>query len=288
MEDLPKDRKFAALQNSRKKGGCMGSQSVGRQLVFTCALACTLVLSSCGGSKVLEEPEPFSVTTKPLATASDQRLTATLDWVIVRDGPGTWAKNANWDEYLIRVRNLSEEPIRVIKVVVFDSLGTQIKLGGYRWQLVEGSKETARRYKDKGLKVKAGEGAEALLVAGGVITYASTVVGLSVLAGSYSTAAASAAVGGIIIGPALLVGGAVGGMIQSKNNKDVDDQIDSRQTLLPAVLREEQEQRLDLFFPLAPSPRQIEITYVDSRGEYTLILDTQVALDAIHLGPADK
>ena len=32
---------------------------------------------------------------------------AALDWIIVRDGPGTWAKNVDWDEYLIRVHTKS-------------------------------------------------------------------------------------------------------------------------------------------------------------------------------------
>jgi hypothetical protein len=77
------------------KEGYMGSQLVGRQLVFTCALVCLLVLSGCGGTKVLKEAQPIQ-TTRPLATASDQQVTAILDWVIVRDGPGTWAKNADW------------------------------------------------------------------------------------------------------------------------------------------------------------------------------------------------
>ena len=74
-------------------------------IIVTATLSLCLV--GCGGSKVLKEPNPFAVT-QSLATASDQRLYATLDWVIVRDGPGTWAKNVDWDEYLIRIQNLSD------------------------------------------------------------------------------------------------------------------------------------------------------------------------------------
>ena len=68
-------------------------------------LSLTYVLSAfavagCGGTKVLKEPQPLQ-TTQPLAANSDQEVVATLDWVIVRDGPGTWARNADWDEYLL-------------------------------------------------------------------------------------------------------------------------------------------------------------------------------------------
>ncbi len=63
-------------------------------LVQSGFLLLLLGLSGCGGTKVLKEPEPL-VVTRPLATASDQHLSATLDWVIFRDGPGTWAKNVD-------------------------------------------------------------------------------------------------------------------------------------------------------------------------------------------------
>ena len=255
-------------------------------IIVTATLS--LCVAGCGGSKVLKEPVPFTVT-KVLADAADQRLAAALDWVIVRDGPGTWAKNVDWDEYLMRVQNLSDEPIRVTKIVVFDSLGTRIELGGNRRQLVEGSKETTRRYKDEGLKVKAGVGAEAVIIAGGVLFTAGAYVGISMLAGSTGAlAASSAGVAAVILGPVLIVGGMVGVAVRSMNNSEVNKHIESRQTPLPAVLPESQKQILDLFFPLAPSPRQIELTYVDSNGEHTLAIDTHSALDGLHLVQVDK
>ena len=73
-----------------------------------------LSLTGCGGSKLLDDPEPVTIV-QPLTTVSDQRLEAHLDWVIVRNGPGTWAKNADWDEYLLRVSNLSDQPIQVTR-----------------------------------------------------------------------------------------------------------------------------------------------------------------------------
>jgi len=68
----------------------------------TCCLLMLLGLSACGGAKVLKDPESL-VIAEPLASNADQYISATLDWVIYRDGPGTWAKNVDWDEYMIRV-----------------------------------------------------------------------------------------------------------------------------------------------------------------------------------------
>ena len=110
-----------------------------------------------------------------------------------------------------------------------------------------------------------------------------TAVTVGVASASYIGAAGATAVGvaaaSIILLPVL----AVDGVARASNNKQVDQQIRSRQTLFPSVLHPTQEQYLDLFFPLAPSPRQIDLTYMDSDGEHTLTIDTRSALDGLHL-----
>ena len=248
------------------------------------AVLLLLSLSGCGGTKVLKEPEPL-VVTRSLATASDQRLAATLDWVIIRDGPGTWAKNVDWDEYLIRVQNLTGESIQVTNISVVDSLGIRVDTRENRKQLVKGTKKTKRRYKGEGLEVKAGAGAGTLIAAGVVAGAAATAV-VSSAGGilAVSGGAAGAATAGVILLPVL----AVGGVFRGVNNSKVNKQIKSRQTLPPIVLREDEEKSLDIFFPLTPSPRQIEFTYADSQGDHTLIVDTHAPLDGLHLVQDDK
>ncbi len=63
-------------------------------------------------------------------------------------------------------------------------------------------------------------------------------------------------------------------------------QIESRQTL--PWLQEDEEKYLDIFFPLSPSPLQIEITYADSRGDHALIGDMQAVLEGLHVVRAEK
>jgi hypothetical protein len=250
-----------------------------------------VMLSGCGGTKVLKESQPIQ-TTQPLATVSNQHVTAILDWVIVRDGPGTWAKNADWDEYLLRVSNLSDQPIQVTRVIVVDSLDTRIESQPKRKQLVKGSKQTARRYKDSGIKVKAGRGAGTMLVAGGAVT----VIGVAAAYGAAGVAAASlgtasigagtgAAIGGLLLlGPAL----AVGGIVRGVRNSAVNNQIEQRQTVLPLEVSAREELTLDVFFPLAPSPNMVEVTYTDATGEHSLIIDTSTALHGLHIDAPKK
>ena len=248
-----------------------------KTMIFRSSILLLLLgLAACGGTKVLKEPEPM-VVAQPLATASDENLSVTLDWVIIRDGPGTWAKNVDWDEYLIRVQNLGDDSIQLTNITVIDSLGVSAEVGVSRKKLVKASKKTKKRYKGQGLKVKAGMSAGTLLAVGAVTAATAASVGAAAIYGS--SAMAAGAVTGILLAPVL----AVGGIVRGVNNSKVNNRIGSRQTLLPIMLQKEEEKTLDIFFPLSPSPRQIQLTYVDAQGEHTLIIDTQAALDGLHL-----
>ncbi|MGB5510196.1 MAG: hypothetical protein WBM87_00650 [Woeseiaceae bacterium] len=241
-------------------------------------------VAGCGGTKVLKEPQALQ-TTQSLATASEREVVATLDWVIVRDGPGTWARNADWDEYLLRVNNQSDQPITVTRLVVVDSLDTRIESQPGRKELIKNSKKTARRYKASGIKVRAGRGAGTMLVAGAAVTVigvgaASAAATGAIMSGAATAGGAGAAAGGLLLlGPAL----AVGGIVRGVNNSKVNNQIELRQTLLPAEIPASEEAQLDVFFPLAPSPKMIELYYFDAAGEHRLVIDTRTALDGLHI-----
>jgi hypothetical protein len=249
-------------------------------LYRSAAILLLLPLSGCGGATVLKEPEPL-VVTQSLSTASDETLSATLDWIIFRDGPGAWAKNVDWDEYMIGVQNVKGDSLQVTKIIVVDSLGTQIEPRLDRKALVKGTKETKRRYKGEGLKVKAGMSGGVLVGAGVVAAAGTSGLGAAAMAGG---GAAAGAVAVVVLVPVL----AVGGVFRGINNSKVNRQIELRQTLLPVVLEGGEKIDLVLFFPLSPSPRRIEISYVDRQGEHTLVVDTQAPLDGLHLVPAKQ
>lgn len=265
------------------------NQSVFTRCVTVAILTGGSLLTGCGGTKVLKEAQPMQVT-QPLAEISSEEVTVTLDWVIVRDGPGTWAKNADWDEYLLRVRNQSGLPLHVSQLVVVDSLDTHISPESGRKQLVKSSKKTARRYKESGIRVKAGRGAGTMLVAGAAVTtfgvgaaYA-TAYGAA-MGGVASSGAAVAAAGGLLLlGPAL----AVGGVVRGVNNSKVNNEIELRQTTLPIEVPAGEEIGLNVFFPLAPSPKEIQVTYIDNGGEHTLLIDTSMALGGLHIDVAEE
>lgn len=246
------------------------------------SLFLALTLAGCGGSKVLTEAEPF-VAAGSLATASDDHLIATLDWVIFRDGPGTWASNVDWDEYLMRLRNLSGTSVRIDRITVFDSLGTRTEVKTNRQQLVAGARETRRRYNDNDLDIGASwrSGGAGRAVATSMSTGA--VVGGATMSSMFLTVPQAAAVGAVAGGIVALPVLAVSGVERGRNHSEVDQTIKSRQTLLPVTLEAYEERSLHVFFPLTPSPRRLEIVYSDGREQHIVTLDTVVALQGLHL-----
>jgi len=249
----------------------------------TALIGLAITLAACGGSKLLDDPQPL-VLERPLTTTSDRRLEVHLDWVIIRNGPGTWAENANWDEYLLRVRNLSDEPIRITGVTVYDALDTRVESSANIDNLISMSRTTARRFKAEGVKVKAGVGGETLIAAGNVALAGSFAYTAAVLTGSAAASAAGVAVGAVVLAPVLIAGG----VVEGKNKDWVARELISRHTPFPIDLATQELQSLNIFFPLAPSPSQVELTYNDSSGEHRFIVDTREILQGLHIGSTEK
>ena len=248
-----------------------------------------LLLAGCAGTKVLDEPT-LPPDRNPLVVARDRATTATLDWVIVRDGPGTWAKNADWDQYLLRLENRSTTDLRITEVYVEDSMGTKVFPGRDRKGLIAGSKQAADRYQDVDIKVKAGSGTAVMvatvmgttLVGGSVVGLGlaySTFASLFGISTSFGAAVTTAGAGLVLVGPAMVIR-------NRRNQRKVDARIQDIRSRLPFPVEAGMVKRAALFFPISPSPRHVVISY--SRGEsiQTLRLETRESLVGLHLGRA--
>jgi hypothetical protein len=256
------------------------------RLVASCVAL--VVLAGCGGgTRLVKQPTPPAAagSVAALAQGQDGRLQATLDWVVVRNGPGSWAKNADWDEYLLRVANTGTAPVRITRVAVVDSTGTTVLPLATRKGLVRGSKQTVKRYRASGLNVRAGAGGAGLMAAG-IATTAVGVAGAtaaaygSALSGGSAAGGAAAAGGLLIAGPAV----AIFGIVRAVRNSKVNTEIVRRSSVLPVAVGPGAVQPLDLLFPLAPSPQRLEIDYADASGSHRLDLDLRAPLAGLHLG----
>ncbi|HTL13812.1 MAG TPA: hypothetical protein VL251_01780, partial [Thermomonas sp.] len=253
---------------------------------FAWALACLFPLAGCGGTKLLRHTSELPPLIQPLASASDGNVAARLDFVIVRNGPGAWAKNGDWDEYLLRLAPRGDTPVRIVGIELEDARGVQVLPLRERKALVRASRQAAGRYRDAGIRIEAGRGGGALLTAGvgagvlgyGAVSAAATSAALG--AGGTAGGGAAAAAGGLLLAAPVLLGVGVARLV---NNGRVDKRIRERATPLPVALPASGELPLDLFFPITPGPKTLTVRYEDAAGEHALVLDTVPSLRSLHL-----
>ena len=249
-------------------------------------LVAILSIVSCSSTEILDEPIALQ-TANPLVENANTDLEATLNWVIVRNGPGTWASDADWDEYLMRIVNRSSVTVEVTSVAVVDSLGYTLANSDDLDGLINSSRDTARRYDSLDIDVSAGMGADNMMAAGSVVTLTgtaavaatTTVVYTGYFGGWAIVGPSAAAVGVLVAGPVIIATS----LSESRKYQAVRNEMRSRNSRLPVLIEPGGDRQLNLFFPITPSPQSVEINYLNSSGQHTLILDTQSALDGLHI-----
>ncbi len=252
-----------------------------RQPIYILVVAC---LTGCAGTKVLEQPVALE-TTKAIGEVSDERVNLILDWVIFRNGPGTWANRADWDEYIVRVENRSQDPVVLQNSTVVDMLGASLSPGLSRQGLVEASRDNVERYAGVDMPVKPGEGSATMMVAGGVaLLGAGTALAVSATQAFFTAGAAggtAASIGGglLVVGPALVIGG----YVRKSNQRAVNREIRRRRSRFPIELAPGEEKLLHLFFPIAPSPQALKLEYYGDQSVRQIELDTSAAMRGLHL-----
>ena len=223
-------------------------------LVRLMAAAC-VTLAGCGGPAILKEPQPIEPS-MPLAEAKDERVHVVIEAVILRNGPGAWVRDALWDEYVIRIRTLSDEPVEIREVAIFDAFDYRVDPRPGHIGLVNGTREIERRYRESGKVVSA----------------------VSFVTGCRAFADVGWALRGIV--GLALAGPCVMDLV---DDAAVSDEIKRRQTALPVALSRGGEASVDLFFPRTPQSERTQVVYADRQGEHRLDIDTRQAL--LELGP---
>ncbi len=238
-------------------------------------------LCACGGTGLRKNPIPMPLS-EPVGWSQDDHLRASVDHIIVRDGPGSWARNADWDQYQLTLRNLGPAAIQIESIMIIDAFETAIAPGNSRKNLVHGSREVRQRYDAADLDVKSGAAAPTLVGAGaattalGVGTVSAAGSGALVSGGTASLAGASAVASGLLVlGPALVATGVVRGI----NNWKVDDHIKSSAAVLPMELKTQEQAHLDLYFPIVPVPVKLVVAHRYADALRHVIVDISVPQD---------
>lgn len=194
-------------------------------------------------------------------------LEARLVTVISYGGPGSWKRQALWDEYVVCLHNTSEQPISVDRAVLSDSAGLPLAAGVDPWALEKQSKALEKSYRDSGKAFVRGAGSGVLIVGAGAAAAAATTS-----AGMISPAVAGATLTAVFVLP-VYYGSVL--VINHHNKNVVGAEFTRRRMPLPLRLEPGETRTASVFYPMVRSPTALGLHWSteSASGEAALPLE---------------
>jgi hypothetical protein len=198
-------------------------------------------------------------------------LDTSLYTVISDGGPGSWKREAFWDEYVISMHNDGERVLTIADATVTDYAGAVRAAGTDPWALERESKTLEKRYREAGI-------AFARIAAPRVIVSAAE-PGVVASAGIGASGAAAAATATAV---ALPVYGATVFGINMHNKAAIKKEFNRRRIPLPLTLGPGETRTGSFFFPMVPNPQSLTLRWTSSAGEGDASLELHF-LEGLHV-----
>jgi hypothetical protein len=183
------------------------------------------------------------------------RLEANLASVITDGSPGSWKREAFWDEYVATLHNSGDQPLQLASVTLVDFAGTPRSPGDDPWALERESKTLERKYRDSGMAFARIAGPRVLTAAAEPVVIASAGIGT---AGAAAAATATAV--------ALPIYAVTIWSINRHNKSAIKTEFNRRRLPLPLSLAPGETRTGSLFFPMVPNPRSLDLTWSNESG----------------------
>ncbi|MEO5771954.1 MAG: hypothetical protein ABIQ29_07785 [Burkholderiaceae bacterium] len=238
--------------------------------LLLCAVASTL-LGACAPTSRLLKPPVAATEPSPLERSqATDGMAVQLQRVIVRNDSASWVRDAEWDEYVLTVRNDAPSLLALRSIELSSDL-----LGSSQHAVSSGE-----------LKSQTAKNLDTMKAAGRVllIGYAGIATG-GVLAMS--------ALGYGLVTPllplAVIVAGVSAYRSQSRTNADnavIEHELVRRGFSLPARLASGTQLQGSAFFPVTPAPRRLLLRY-DLDGTAREIAVDLGRFSTLHLAPAN-
>jgi hypothetical protein len=217
-----------------------------------------------------------------IAFPSSPPLQVTLASLISYGGPGSWKREALWDEYVVTLENHGDRPLTIESLTLADSQGTTYAAGSDPWVLEKESRVLEKQYRDHGEAFLRAAGPGVLIVGVGAATVSTAAGGAMFIA----PAVAGAAVATVVALPVYYV--AVLG-INHHNKKVVMTEFNLRRLQLPLTLAPGETRTGSVFYPMVRSPASLTINSSNESGGATVVLPLNF-LHALHVpvAPAER
>jgi len=227
-------------------------------------LIATLVLSGCLSTGYRAAPRNTPATNRLDVAFPLNRLDAHLVGLITYNGPGSWKRNAFWDEYVVTLHNTDSVPVTITAADLTDSAGVAQEAGAAPWALEKKSRTLEQEYRSQGIAFVRYTAPGVLIVGTGAAAVAS--------AGVLSAGAATAAAATVVALPLYYIAVLA---INHSNKNAMEREFGKRRLALPLTLAPGEVRTGSLFLPMVPSPRSLSLRWAESstRGAATLDLD---------------
>jgi hypothetical protein len=256
--------------------------SVDRRPVFLIGSLAAVVLccqTGCVATKYkLAKKDTPPLQHLDLAFPLSPPLQPTLTALISYGGPGSWKRQALWDEYIVTLENHGERALIIDSAVLVDSAGTAYAAGKEPWGLEKQSKVLEKQYRDRGEAFMRAAAPGALIVGVGAATV-SAAAGSSVFVSAGVVGAAAATVVVLPVYYLSVLG------INHHNKKAVMREFDRRRLPLPLTLAPGETRTGSLFYPMVRNPGSLELHWASEHGSQTAVLSLGF-LQGLHVPPA--
>lgn len=225
-----------------------------RHLLALAAMLPPFGLTGCVASKykLASKETPPAVLLN--LTAARPPVEVVLHSVIVHQGPGSWKKEAYWDEYVLSVVNRGTVPFILEAATLTDFQEIASGPGGDPWKLESESKTWWQKAKSSQIGSLVAIGVGGFGVAVGLAGAALSTGDIFVPMTATGTALAGAAAAVLVAAPVYAVTVVV---INSSNKKQVLTEFSRRRLSLPATIAPDQTAQGSLFFRISPGPQRL-------------------------------
>jgi len=278
-EELPRSHAFDPAPGPGGVSTTANRRCHSWSVIVTATMAAAV--SCCQGGCVATKYKLAKKNTPPvqvlgIAFPSSAPLQPTLAALIIYGGPGSWKREALWDEYVLAIQNSGKQAVTVDSATLTDSYGNAVAAGVDPWALEKQSKILEKQYRTSGLAFVRTAGPAVLIVGAGATAAAATTASVFV-----SAAAVGAALAGIVILPVYYV--SVWG-INHHNKKAIVAEFTRRRLPLPLTLAPGETWTGSMFFPMVRDPNSLDLHWSSETGtgQATLPLDF---LHGLHVPP---
>jgi hypothetical protein len=241
-----------------------------------CIMLWSLTGCTSAKYKMADEDTPPPV---PLnLIAQTESVEASLNTVIIYGGPGSWKREAYWDEYVLSVANRSAHPVVLASAEITDFQGTPVMPGEEPWELQEQSKAWVENYNSGTAGVVVGVGTASVMTGAFMGGVALATGGTGFVSGA-ALASVAAPAAAIVALPVIGIGTI---LVNIEAKHEIEDEFQGRRLPLPLFIRPGQTVEGSLFFRITAGPKRLNLLFSGNDPGFELPIELTPLL-GLHL-----